>query len=129
VTRNILRNRQPLVVTFSIFLPVAMLVGTYLVFTSDWSRFLQLPAKPIIAMLYLGFISLTVAHWFWQEAVARVGAAKAGLFLYLEPLATTALAVPLLGEYFGIFTIIGGLLVLGGVYLSQHKRAMAQQRR
>jgi drug/metabolite transporter (DMT)-like permease len=73
-------------------------------------------------MLYLGLISLAIAHWFWQEGVARVGAARAGLFLYLEPLATTALAVPLLHEQFGAFAVIGGIMVLGGVYWSQRRR-------
>ena len=57
-----------------------------------------------------------------QEEVARIGAAKAGLFLYIEPLATTALAVPFLHEYFGISTVIGGLIVLCGIYWSQRRR-------
>jgi drug/metabolite transporter (DMT)-like permease len=121
-TRDILRTHQPLAVIFSVLLPIGILIPAYMVFTSDWNKFLYLPAEPLIAMLYLGLISLAIAHWFWQEGVARVGAAKAGLFLYLEPLATTALAVPLLHEYFGAFTVIGGILVLGGVFWSQRRR-------
>ncbi|MCP4544717.1 MAG: EamA family transporter, partial [Chloroflexi bacterium] len=64
---------------------------------------------------------LAVAHWFWQEGVAKLGAAKAGIFLYLEPLSTTALAVPLLGEHFGFFTAAGGLLVLAGVFWAERR--------
>ncbi len=63
----------------------------------------------------------TLAHWLWQLGVARIGAARAGLFLYLEPLATTALAVPYLGEPFGWSTGLGGLLVLLGVSLAEHR--------
>jgi drug/metabolite transporter (DMT)-like permease len=63
-----------------------------------------------------------LAHWFWQEGVARLGAARAGVFLYLEPLATTGLAVPYLGESFGLFTAVGGAMVLAGVYLAERKR-------
>jgi len=42
--------------------------------------------------------------------------------LYLEPVATTALAVPLLGENFGTFTAIGGLLVMFGVWWASKTR-------
>ena len=62
-----------------------------------------------------------MAHWFWQIGVSKVGAARAGVFLYLEPLATTALAVPYLGEPFGMATLIGGGLVLCGVWIAQSR--------
>jgi drug/metabolite transporter (DMT)-like permease len=63
-----------------------------------------------------------MAHWFWQEGVARVGAAEAGLFLFLEPLATTGLAVPYLGETFGPVKAVGGLMVLLAVWYAQRNR-------
>ena len=61
----------------------------------------------------------------WQEGVAKLGATKAGFFLYLEPLSTTALAVPYLGESFGPFTLIGGLLVLAGVWYGQRRKTVS----
>jgi drug/metabolite transporter (DMT)-like permease len=75
--------------------------------------------EAVLALLYLGVVGMAVAHWFWQVGVARVGAAEAGIALYLEPVATTALAVPLLGESFGPATAAGGLLVLAGVWFAQ----------
>ncbi len=51
--------------------------------------------------------------------MAKVGATEAGVFLYLEPVATTALAVPYLGESFGGYTALGGLMVLAGVWCAQ----------
>ena len=60
-----------------------------------------------------------LANWWWQKGIASIGTSKAGLFLYIEPLATTALAILLLNESIDAFTLIGGALVLGGVYLSQ----------
>ncbi|UCD64973.1 MAG: DMT family transporter, partial [Candidatus Zixiibacteriota bacterium] len=95
-TRDLSRTYNPLAVTFSILLPSAVILVGYMVFTSDWSTFLHLPGEAIVALLFLGILSLAVAHWFWQEGVSGLGAARAGIFLYLEPLATTALAVPYL---------------------------------
>jgi len=92
-----------------------------MLFSSDWSKFLHLPLDVTIALLFLGLFGMALAHWFWQEGVARVGAAQAGVFLYLEPVATTALAVPYLHESFGVYTAIGGFLVLLGVWLAQRR--------
>lgn len=122
VTRDISRKYSPLTVTFSILLPSAVLLVGYMAVMSDWSRFVHLPMEPMFSVLFLGVLSLAVAHWFWQEGVADMGAAKAGFFLYLEPLATTALAVPYLNEQFGLLTGVGGALVLGGVYIAQRRR-------
>ncbi|MEW6413088.1 MAG: DMT family transporter [Candidatus Zixiibacteriota bacterium] len=118
-TRDLSRKYDPLAVTSSILLPSAVILVTYMLFTSDWDKFLHLPFEAVLALLFLGVLSLAIAHWFWQEGVSSLGASRAGIFLYLEPLATTALAVPYLGEPFGVFTAVGGMLVLGGVYLAQ----------
>jgi drug/metabolite transporter (DMT)-like permease len=118
-TRDVSRAHNPAAVTFAILTPSAMVVLAIMAFTSDWSKFLHLPAEALVALLFLGLFAMAMAQWFWQEGVARVGAAEAGIFLYLEPLATTALAVPYLNEQFGLFTAIGGGLVLLGVWYAQ----------
>lgn len=122
-TRDLSRSYNPLAVTFAILLPSALLLVGYMVFSSDWGKFLHLPLEAVLALIFLGVFSLAVAHWFWQEGVSGLGAARAGIFLYLGPLFTTALAVPYLGEQFGIYTAIGGLSVLGGVFVAQRRAA------
>jgi drug/metabolite transporter (DMT)-like permease len=118
-TRDVVRTVHPLAVTFGVLLTAAVPVLLAVLFTTEWSRILRLPVEVIVALLYLGIPGMALAQWFWQEGVSRIGAARAGTFLFLEPLATTALAVPYLGEPFGPFTLIGGGLVLLGVRLSQ----------
>ena len=76
----------------------------------------------VVALLYLAIPGLALGQWFWQEGVAALGASRAGVFLYLEPIATILLAVPLLGEPFGPVTALGGALVLAGVYVGQRGR-------
>ena len=118
-TRNVSRQCHPLTVTVGVLLPSSVVVLGYMLFTSDWSKFLQLPADAIVALLFLGILGLAVAHWFWQEGVSKLGATRAGLFLYIMPVSTTALAVPYLDESFGLFTAVGGVLILGAVFLAE----------
>ncbi len=121
LTRDISRRYSPLLVSFLVLSFSAIVLISAMVVTTDWNKFAHLPAEPIVAMLFLGIVCLGLAFWFWQIGVAKLGAARAGVFLYIEPLATTALAVPYLGEQFGIFTAIGGLLVLAGVYFAERR--------
>ena len=121
-TRDLSRSSNPLAVTFMVLLPSGILMLLYMTFMSDWTVFLHLPLDAVVALLFLGILGLAIAHWFWQEGVAELGAVRAGLYLYLEPVATTALAVPYLGEQFTWATGVGGMLVLTGVFWAQRKR-------
>ncbi len=119
-TRNVARARSPLAVTLFVFAPVMVLCTLYTLLFSDIRQLLAMPSDGWIALIFLGVLG-TLTQWFWQIAVAKIGAARAGIFLYLEPVATTALAVPLLKESFGAFTALGGVLVMLGVWWAQKK--------
>ena len=123
VTRDLARRRHPLAVTFGILLIAATLTAILFTAAGDTTHVQSLSPRGLAALLYLGIPGLALGQWFWQEGVSRLGATRAGVYLYLEPLATLALAVPLLGERFGAVTAVGGGLVLAGVYLGQRERA------
>ncbi len=123
VTRDLVRRRHPLAVTFAILSIATGLTAILFAATADFAAVRALSPRGIVALLYLAIPGLALGQWFWHEGVARLGAARAGLYLYLEPLATLALAVPLLGEPFGPFIALGGGLVLAGVYLGQRRSA------
>ena len=115
-TRDLSRRRSPLGVTLVVFLPVTLGCLAGIAARSDLRHLARLSPRVVLALLFLGVLG-TLAQWFWQVGVARLGAARAGVYLYLEPLATTALAVPLLGESLGPAGSAGGVLVLLGVWL------------
>ena len=123
VARDVTSRRPPLAVTVAVLIPATVMYTIYMVVRSDWSALLKMPGEAVWSILYLGVFAMALAHWFWQEGVAQLGAARAGIFLYIEPLATTALAVPYLGEEFGIMTAVGGLLVLAGVWVAGRRSA------
>jgi drug/metabolite transporter (DMT)-like permease len=122
-TRDLVRRRDPLAVTFGILFIAAVVAAIGFAVWADLAAVRSLSARGIAALVYLGVGGLALGNWFWQEGVAQLGATRAGLYLYLEPLATLALAVPLLGETFGPYIALGGGLVLAGVYLGQGERS------
>lgn len=73
-------------------------------------------AGPWLAALYLGLVCSGACFWLWWRAVAEHGAARTGSYLYLEPFASVAVAVPVLGEPITAAVVAGGLLVLLGVW-------------
>jgi drug/metabolite transporter (DMT)-like permease len=71
------------------------------------------------AVLFLGIACSGLGYLFWYGALERIEASRVAAFLYLEPLVTLAAAALLLGEPIRVLTILGGLLLLGGVFLVQ----------
>jgi drug/metabolite transporter (DMT)-like permease len=121
-TRDLSRRRSPLAVTFVVFLPLCLVALAAVAARSDLSRFAHLSPSVLASIVFLGVLG-TLAQWFWQLGVGKLGAARAGVYLYLEPLATTALAVPLLGERLGLPAAVGAALLLFGVWQAEKSSA------
>jgi drug/metabolite transporter (DMT)-like permease len=109
------------VVTFCILLLSSVVFFSWMIFNSDPAAIMNMPSDGKAAIVFLGVFCLAIAFWFWQEGVSRLGASRAGFFLYLEPLSTTALAVPYLNEPFGPYAIAGAIAVMLGVVLAERK--------
>jgi len=121
LTRDLSRRRHPLAVTFGILVLAGVASWVLFVLVGDVSSVRALSPRGVVALLYLGIPGMALGQWFWQAGVAGLGATRAGLYLYLEPIATLMLAVPLLGEPFGLWVAGGGGLVLAGVWLGQRQ--------
>lgn len=65
-----------------------------------------------LSVIAQGVLATTGAYIFWNWGLARVPAARAGVFLNLEPLIGTILGVVVLHERLGAFGILGGALIL-----------------
>ena len=72
-------------------------------------------------IIFLGVGCSGAGYLLWCAALERLEASRVAAFLYLEPLVTLAVAVPVLGEPVGWLTIAGGLLVLAGVFMVQRR--------
>jgi drug/metabolite transporter (DMT)-like permease len=79
----------------------------------------RLSLAGIGAILFLGVACSGLGYLYWYRALERVEASRVAALLYLEPLVTLGAAVLLLGEPVGLMTVVGGVLVVGGVALVQ----------
>ncbi|HHC6461431.1 TPA: DMT family transporter [Vibrio parahaemolyticus] len=76
-------------------------------------------ALPLIA--YAGIAASIFAPLMWVKAIDLIGADSSAMFMNLMPVVSVALASTLLGEEIHLYHIIGGLMVISGVILSQIK--------
>lgn len=121
-TKHLSQTRNPLAVTFAVFLPMALISISYVIYHHNWNYYTHLPAEPLIALAFLAVLGTAAGQWFWQIGVARIGAARAGIFLYIEPLASTLLGVTYLKEPFGVYTAVGAALVMTGVIIAERRK-------
>ncbi len=79
----------------------------------------SLPA--IVALVFVAIFPSVIAILCWNHAIQRLGAPRAGFYLYLVPVFAAVFAVPLLGEDIGGYHLIGGALIIAGVSLSTRR--------
>ncbi|MFE7596337.1 DMT family transporter [Streptomyces sp. NPDC057494] len=69
-------------------------------------------------LVYVGLLSSAVAFFAWNKAVTLIGAARAGIVYYLQPVCVALLSYALLGERLGLLGGASMVLILGGVAMS-----------
>ena len=75
-----------------------------------------------LALAYSLVFSLLVTNVLWFDGIHRVGAARATVFLYLEPFCVAVIAMAVLGERVSVAEWVGGVVILGGVLLAARGR-------
>ncbi|MBW3695492.1 DMT family transporter [Vibrio sp. T187] len=78
---------------------------------------------PLIA--YAAIAGSILAPWMWVKSIDAIGAESSAMFMNLLPVFAIILAASLLGEQLYSFHMIGGVMVISGVILSQIKKQKA----
>ncbi|MFI6944366.1 DMT family transporter [Streptomyces sp. NPDC050418] len=68
-------------------------------------------------LLYAGVLSSAVAFFTWNKAISLIGAGRAGLVYYLQPVFVALLSYLILDEPTGAMQVVCMVLILGGVVL------------
>ena len=75
----------------------------------------------IVPLLSLGVFASSISYTLWAFAFSKLGAAKANIYSNLIPVFTAIFSCIIIGESLNIQKILGILLVIGGLILSQLK--------
>jgi drug/metabolite transporter (DMT)-like permease len=70
-----------------------------------------------LGVLFLGIFCSGIAYVFWYDALKSLLASQVGVFLYFEPLVAVLVAAFLLGESIILASMVGGGIILLGVWM------------
>jgi drug/metabolite transporter (DMT)-like permease len=87
-------------------------------FSEDWGTVAALSTFQWGVIVYLALICSVMAYFFYNYALSKLEAAKASVWIYLEPPIAIALGAMLLGEIVAFQTVVGGLVILASLYLT-----------
>lgn len=74
-------------------------------------------------LFYLGLFGTVVGFIWYYEGISRIGASRASVFINFVPVSGVFLGWLLLGEQVNISLLVGAVLVIGGVWLTQRPPA------
>lgn len=83
----------------------------------------------LLNLLYLGVISSAICYITWNKAMEILGAVVVSTYIYVIPVVTVVFSFFILKEQITIYMILGILLILGGLFLSQEQKPNTGKRR
>ncbi|MGW7527722.1 DMT family transporter [Streptomyces sp. NPDC054783] len=122
-----LLRRKPAELHGTGFLFTTFLTGTVLLLPAQavsvtvQGSFHPAPAT-VLPLLYVGVASSAVAFFAWNKAIALIGATRAGIVYYLQPVCVAVLSWAVLGETTELPQLLSMALILGGVLLGAGPR-------
>lgn len=87
----------------------------------DFTRFMK--PEVYLNLLFLGAVASSLCFLIWSKIIWRIGPVAVNNFIYLMPLITMLACWLLLDEQITPVAIIGGGIILGGVYISSRASA------
>ena len=81
-------------------------------------QIIKLNTNLFYILIFLALFPSIGSYYCWAGAVSIIGANRAGIFLSLIPLFSTILAITFFNEQFQFFHLIGAILIVVGLFLS-----------
>lgn len=74
----------------------------------------------VLNIMFLGLIASAVCYVTWNKAVSILGSVRTSNYIYLIPFVTMVTSVIVIHEKINGLTILGAILILTGVYVSEN---------
>ena len=76
----------------------------------------------ILNLLFLGILASSICFVLWNKVIMVIGAVKSNNFIYLIPFVTMISSAIMLKENIKFISILGGVLIILGVYISEYRK-------
>ncbi|TDO98263.1 DMT family transporter [Marinomonas balearica] len=116
---SVLLSKRPKKMSLYAFFTSTAIIGTlaqapiYAIFGTQ--SILDIPDHNWLVLLYMALFASIAAFICWNKGIEKLGPATAGHFIHLMPVFSIALSIPLLGEQFHVFHMVGVAFILGGI--------------
>lgn len=101
---------------------IFLFMPLFLAFDLPEAFSVPLTTEILTALLFLSVLASSLAFVFFAQSVKLLGMSKSNIFSNLIPVFTATFSFFLLGEPFTLKKLAGMILVIGGVYLSEHNK-------
>ena len=119
--RGFLSRFSPLAAITPIMIVGCLIILPFTWLKWEWNSLSHLSLSGWMGILFLGIFCSGLAYLFWYSALEKKDSSIVGMYLYLEPFVTLIGAYLLLNEEIRWITLIGGGMILLGVYLATRK--------
>jgi drug/metabolite transporter (DMT)-like permease len=82
---------------------------------------IELRPHRVLAVALLGFVGTGFAYLLYYRSVAELGPTTTSLVTYMVPVIAVAVGVALLDETFHVRVVLGGVMIILGIALVQHR--------
>ena len=118
-SRKFLQEKSTMMVTTIIFGLGSLYLLPFAILEAPWIVIREITWMGWTSILYLALLCSVFAYFAWNRAISQIETVKVGMFLYLIPIITSILSYFVLGETLTIATLVGGALVLIGVFITE----------
>lgn len=117
-----LQRYSSLFITRKVFFYGVLSVLPYYIVVPGFPTFDTLMQPAVLSnLLFLSVVASMVCFLTWNWCIGRLGAVQATNWVYLNPIATIAAAWLVLDEEITVYFLIGSILILLGMYVSERK--------
>ncbi|MBN2975594.1 EamA family transporter [Pseudomonas fluorescens] len=114
-------------VTWSVLLGTLMLTAaTTLTGSVTLQALAGIGLPQVLSLLYLGVLGSALAYIGYYDGIRRIGATRSGVFIALNPLTAVICGALLLGEQLTAPMLLGGAIILLGIFLCNKPLARAR---
>lgn len=107
-------------ITFWLFALASMIFFPFFLWETSSMQVMEIFTYRAILGILFGAIGTSVlAYLLYNAAITHIKASDIGIFLYIDPLVTALIAVPLLGEKITILYLLGSIFVFVGIFIAE----------